>query len=165
TSCEYDASDAAGCGTTFTLIPVSFVKRVASASSRLCELPTESPMNLIFWPPYFALSALAFGTFGALTAAAAVRLPTCLRAPPAVATLSETTRANAPASPANTSTPRCLTVSPPFRTANRCGQGVGRSEVPPRGRCFTTLGLSCQRAQTTGGGQELAPSRAGLAVG
>ena len=33
-SCEYDASDAAGCGTTFTLMPVSFVNLVASARSR-----------------------------------------------------------------------------------------------------------------------------------
>ena len=34
TSCEYDASDAAGCGTTFTLMPVSLVNRFASARSR-----------------------------------------------------------------------------------------------------------------------------------
>ena len=34
-SCEYDASDAVGCGTTFTLIPVSFVNCFASATSRL----------------------------------------------------------------------------------------------------------------------------------
>ena len=34
-SCEYDASDAAGCGTTFTLIPVSFVNCFASATSRV----------------------------------------------------------------------------------------------------------------------------------
>src|SRR5438128_2010725 len=69
TSCEYDASEAAGCGTTFTLMPVSFVNRVASKRSRLCELPTESPMNVIFWPPYFAFNDLAFGTAGGLTAA------------------------------------------------------------------------------------------------
>ena len=34
TSCEYDASEAVGCGTTFTLMPVSFEKRLASARSR-----------------------------------------------------------------------------------------------------------------------------------
>ena len=51
TSCEYDASDAAGCGTTFTLMPVSFVNRCASIRSRLCELPTESPTKVIVWPP------------------------------------------------------------------------------------------------------------------
>ena len=33
-SWEYAASDAAGCGVTLTLIPVSFVKRFASARSR-----------------------------------------------------------------------------------------------------------------------------------
>ena len=33
-SCEYDASEAAGCGTTFTLMPVSFVNLVANARSR-----------------------------------------------------------------------------------------------------------------------------------
>ena len=64
-SCEYDASDAVGCGTTFTLIPVSFVNRFASARSRLWLPPTESPMNVIDWPPYSFLRAAAFGTFGA----------------------------------------------------------------------------------------------------
>ena len=34
TSCEYDASEAVGCGTTLTLMPVSFEKRLASARSR-----------------------------------------------------------------------------------------------------------------------------------
>jgi hypothetical protein len=33
----------------------------------LCESPTESPTNVIFWPPYFFLIAAAFGTFGADT--------------------------------------------------------------------------------------------------
>ena len=69
-SCEYAASDAAGCGVTLTLIPVSFVKRFASARSRTWPLPTESPTNVIFWPPYFFRIAAAFGTFGAATAAA-----------------------------------------------------------------------------------------------
>ena len=50
-SCEYDASDAVGWGTTLTLMPVSFVNRVASAMSRVWPLPTESPTNVIVWPP------------------------------------------------------------------------------------------------------------------
>ena len=40
-SCEYDASDAAGCGTTLTLMPVSFENRFASARSRTWPPPTE----------------------------------------------------------------------------------------------------------------------------
>src|SRR5256885_13419326 len=65
TSCEYAWSEAAGCGTTLTLTPVSLVNRFASARSRTCPLPTESPTNVIFWPWYFFLIAAAFGTFGA----------------------------------------------------------------------------------------------------
>src|ERR1043166_7357669 len=69
-SCEYDWSDAAGCGTTLTLMPVSFENRLASAVSRTLPAPTESPTNVIFCPWYFLLIAAAFGTFGALTTAA-----------------------------------------------------------------------------------------------
>jgi|SRR5437763_2952387 len=47
-SCAYDASLAAGCGTTLILIPVSFVNRLASATSRTWPFPTESPTNVIF---------------------------------------------------------------------------------------------------------------------
>src|SRR4029453_5279321 len=47
TSCAYDWSDAAGCGTTVTLMPVSLVNRLASAVSRLFPSPTESPTNVI----------------------------------------------------------------------------------------------------------------------
>ena len=47
-SCEYDWSDAAGCGTTLTLMPVSCVKRLASLASRTWPLPTESPTKVIF---------------------------------------------------------------------------------------------------------------------
>ena len=64
-SCEYDASDAAGCGTTFTLMPVCWVNFFASARSRWWLPPTESPMNVIDCPPYLALIAAAFGTGGA----------------------------------------------------------------------------------------------------
>ena len=66
-------------------MPVSFENRVASAMSRVCPPPTESPMNVIDWPPYFALIALAFGTGGALIALAEVA-----RVVPAEAMLSET---------------------------------------------------------------------------
>src|SRR4026209_406068 len=69
-SCEYDASEAAECGTTLTLIPVSFVKRFASAMSRTWPLPTGSPTRVLFCPPYFFLSAAALGTFGAAIAVA-----------------------------------------------------------------------------------------------
>ena len=51
-------------------MPVSFENSVASAASRVCPPPTESPMNVIDWPPYFALIALAFGTGGAPIAVA-----------------------------------------------------------------------------------------------
>src|SRR5581483_7284677 len=94
-SCEYEASDAAGWGTTFTLMPVSRVKRAASMRSRLCELPTESPTKVIVCPPYFALIAAAFGTGGGFTAdepAARVVAPE--------ATLSDTSRDSRPTSPA-----------------------------------------------------------------
>ncbi len=46
-------------------------------------------MNVIDWPPYFALIALAFGTFGAPIAVAEPA-----RLVPADAMLSETTRAS-----------------------------------------------------------------------
>ena len=111
-SCEYDWSEAAGCGFTVTLIPVSFVNRFASATSRTCPLPTESPTNVIFCPPYFFLIAAAFGTFGAATAAAwCVRAGLSLLA---AATLSEVTSATAPTTPASTSSLRCFTLPRPF---------------------------------------------------
>src|SRR2546423_7950551 len=164
TSCEYDASEAAGCGTTFTLIPVSFVKRVASSRSRLCELPTESPTNVIFWPLYFFFSAAAPATLGGFTAAATERVAGLLLAPPAVATLSETTRANTPASPANTSTPRCLTCSPPFRTPQPLRSGVCRSAVLPAGSAYHCGGV-LSKTQTAGRGHRWPPPAPGLAVG
>ena len=46
-SCEYDASDAVGCGVTFTLMPVLAENFCASARSRVCPPPTESPTNVI----------------------------------------------------------------------------------------------------------------------
>ena len=112
-SCEYAASEAAGCGVTLTLIPVSFVNRFASARSRTCPLPTESPTNVIFWPPYFFRIAAAFGTFGAATAAACC---TCAgRLLLAAATLRDATSAIAPITPARTSNLRCFTLPRPFR--------------------------------------------------
>ena len=71
-SCAYDWSDAAGCGTTLTLIPVFFVNCLASAVSRTLPFPTESPTNVIVCPPYFFLIAAALGTFGAGIVAAAL---------------------------------------------------------------------------------------------
>ncbi len=47
-------------------------------------------MNVIDWPPYFALIAVAFGTGGAPIAVAEPRRPCVV---PAEAMLSETTRA------------------------------------------------------------------------
>ena len=78
-----------------TLMPVSFVNRVASAMSRVCPPPTESPMNVIDWPPYFALIAAAFGTLGA----AMVALADVARVVPAEAMLRETTRARTTTDP------------------------------------------------------------------
>jgi len=49
-SCAKDASDAVGCGTTLTVMPVSFLNRDASARSRAWRPPTESPTKVIFWP-------------------------------------------------------------------------------------------------------------------
>src|ERR1043166_5121385 len=63
-SWEYDASDAAGCGTTFTLMPVCAENFFASARSRWGPPPTESPTNVIVGPPYFDLIDAAFGTAG-----------------------------------------------------------------------------------------------------
>src|ERR671931_2868744 len=118
-------------------MPVSLWNRATSSRSRLWLDPTAlSPMNVICWPLYFFLSAAAPATFGGLTAAATERFVGLLPAPPAVATLSETSRANAPASPANTSTLRCLTCSPPFRTPNRCAHSVAPQRSPPRRQCL-----------------------------
>src|SRR5262245_15794428 len=115
-SCEYDASEAVGCGTTFTLIPVCAENFFASARSRWFPPPTESPMNVIDWPPYFFLIAAAPGTAGA-GYFEALNVDTALTdagaCVPADATLSETISA-ATASPAKTSSERCFTTSRPF---------------------------------------------------
>ena len=76
-------------------MPVSFVNWVASAMSRVCPPPTESPMNVIDWPPYFALIAAACGTGGALIAVAEAA-----RVVPAEAMPSETTRVSSATNPA-----------------------------------------------------------------
>src|SRR6266566_5610671 len=116
-SCEYEASEAAGCGTTLTWIPVSVWNRFASARSRLWLPPTAlSPTNVIFCPWYFALIFFAFATGGALIAFAAVGR--CVARFPAAATLSEATRATTPVSPTKTSTTRCFTI-PTFLSAQR----------------------------------------------
>src|SRR5436189_3732066 len=99
-SCEYDWSDAAGCGVTLTLIPVSLLNRLASAVSRLFPSPTESPMKVMLCPPYFALIAFAFGTFGGLIAAV---LFACVGLLLAAATLRNAMSASTPTIPARTS--------------------------------------------------------------
>src|SRR4051812_20143121 len=64
-NCEYEASEADGCGTSLTLMPVSCWNLATSFRSRLWLEPTAaSPTNSIFWPLYLALIAAAFGTFG-----------------------------------------------------------------------------------------------------
>src|ERR1041384_4171060 len=45
-SCAYDWSEADGCGTTLTLMPVSREKRLASFVSRMGPFPTESPTHV-----------------------------------------------------------------------------------------------------------------------
>src|SRR6266516_4001298 len=106
TSWEYDASEAAGCGVTFTVIPVSLVNLVASSRSRVCPPPTESPTNVIVCPPYFALIAFALGTGGAVVAARDCAAVPCRV--PAEATLSDTTRASAAANAVKTTSARCF---------------------------------------------------------
>src|SRR6266545_2890217 len=127
TSCEYEASEAVGCGTTFTLMPVSFVNRDASATSRTWPPPTESPTKVIFCPPYFAFNAFALGTAGGLTTAAD-RAALTLRVP-AEAMLSVTTKASTAASPATKTTARCFTsltsfLSKRLRTDERASELV-----------------------------------------
>jgi hypothetical protein len=93
-------------------MPVSLVNRLASIRSRLCELPTESPTKVIFWPPYFALIAFAFGTFGA-----AIAVALCTRAGLlllAAATLRDAISAIAPTTTARTSS-RCFIPPTSFR--------------------------------------------------
>src|SRR5437764_505118 len=112
-------------------MPVSLWNRATSSRSRLWLEPTAlSPMNVIFWPLYFFLSAAAPATFGGFMAAAAVPPPAVLLAPPAVATLSETSRASAPATPTRASTPRCFTVPLPFYTCNAAPEHGGRDAAP-----------------------------------
>src|SRR5262245_6738904 len=105
TSCEYDWSEAAGCGTTFTLMPVSLVKRLASFESRMWPSPTESPTNVICWPPYFLRIAFAFGTFGVVLAVALCAGDGLLLL--AAATLRDAISAIAPTTPARRSS-RCF---------------------------------------------------------
>src|SRR5919201_1807554 len=165
-SCEYAASDADGCGTSFTLMPVSLWNRATSSRSRLWLDPTAfSPMNVIFWPLYFLLSAAAPATFGGLTAAAAVLLPAALLAPPAVAALSETSRANSPATPTRASTPRCFTISPPSSHPVAARAASAGAQPPSRRQCLPLRGLSCQRAETSGGGRSWPPPERRLGVG
>src|SRR5512132_4022996 len=118
-SCAYDWSDADGCGTTSTLIPVSFVNRVASAVSRTLPFPTETPTNVIDCPPYFLLIAAALGTFGASIVAAALCGCVGLLLL-AAATPMKAMSASAPTAPARPSNLRCFT-SPTTFPVDPCG--------------------------------------------
>ena len=84
-------------------MPVCCENFFASAVSRWCPPPTESPTNVIVCPPYFDLIDAAFGTVGGAIDAAAelafALLPVLLVA--AAATLIETSRTRR-ASPATT---------------------------------------------------------------
>src|SRR5262245_65675912 len=111
-SCAYDWSEADGCGTTLTLMPVSFVNRLASAVSRTWPFPTESPTNVIVCPPYFLLIAAALCTFGAGIAAALWACAGLLLL--AVATLRKATSASTPTPPARPSSLRCFTAPTSF---------------------------------------------------
>ena len=112
-SCAYDWSDAAGCGTTLTLIPVFFVNCLASAVSRTWPFPTESPTNVIVCPPYFFLIAAALGTFGAgIVAAALCACDDLLLL--AAATPMKAMSASAPIAPATPSNLRCFTSPTSF---------------------------------------------------
>ena len=120
-SCAYAALESTGCGTSLTLMPVFLENWATSNWSRVWLLPTgPSPRNVIDCPPYFALMALAFGTGGGLTAVAADGAAGTATGPalPAVATLNDVIRANAPVSPTTTSTARCFT-SPPSSLQTR----------------------------------------------
>ena len=67
-------------------------------------------------PPYFALIAFAFGTFGGLTACADSSADAVAAVPalPAPAMVSEATRAKAPMDPTPASNARRFTFSRPF---------------------------------------------------
>src|SRR5262245_45024363 len=120
-SCAYDWSDADGCGTTFTLTPVSLVNRFASVVSRTLPFPTESPTNVIVCPPYFLLIAAALGTLGAAIAAAFWACAGLLLL--AVATLRKAMSASTPKPPARPSSLGCFTCPTsflrPLRTRKR----------------------------------------------
>src|ERR687897_72150 len=61
-SWAYEASEAAGCGMSLTLIPVSLVNRATSCRSRLWLGPTPaSPTKANDFSPYFSLFSPAVG--------------------------------------------------------------------------------------------------------
>jgi hypothetical protein len=80
-------------------MPVAAENLWASLMSRVWLDPTAlSPMKVIVCPPYFFLIAGAFGTAGGTIAAAAVRVVRFVV--PAVAMLSERSRASKATAPA-----------------------------------------------------------------
>src|ERR671933_2811677 len=147
-------------------MPVSFWNRATSNRSRLWLEPTAlSPTNVILWPLYFFFSALAPATFGGLMAAATERFAGLLPAPPAVATLSETTRANAPASPANTSTPRCLTLFPSLSYSESLRSQPRPQLSPPRRQCLPPGDRHVKGLRRREGAKSWPPPARRLAVG
>ena len=98
-------------------MPVSFENFATSSSSRVCDLPTgPSPRNVMLRPPYFALIAFAFGTFGGLMACtnSSADAVTAVPALPAAVMASEATSAKAPMDPTPASNARRFTFSRPF---------------------------------------------------
>src|SRR4051794_33799551 len=94
-------------------------------------------MNVIDWPLYFALIALAFGTGGAGMAALELAVPPAVLVA-AAAMLIETSKASA-ARPATTISARCLTISRPF-----CG--LDGPLLPGRRKGQSAPGLPAERA-------------------
>ena len=93
--------------------------------SRVCPPPTESPMNVIDWPPYFALIAAAFGTGGAPIAVAEA-----LRVVPAEAMLSETTRASSATDPVPRMNRRRFMSITSFRTRRPRASSIAMNRSP-----------------------------------
>src|SRR5262245_43542914 len=127
-SWEYEALESAGCGTSLTLMPVSFENFATRFTSRVCDLPTgPSPRNVMLRPPNFFLIAAAFGTAGGLMFCAVAVTAAGLAVPavPAVAAamLSEATRAMAPMSPAPSNARRFTDLTPFLRIGGQVPHG------------------------------------------
>src|SRR5262245_1234199 len=128
-NCEYEALESAGCGTSFTLMPVSFENFATRFTSRVWDLPTgPSPRNVMLRPPNFFLIAAAFGTAGGLTFCAVTATAVGLAVPavpalPAAAMLSEATRATAPMIPAPSNARRFTDLTPFLKNGGQVPHG------------------------------------------